>query len=82
MRKLFNKIFPGLVSSHPKTVERDGLTYHQDTNKPVTGIVEEFHENGQLMGRGNFIDGKREGLFEYFDEDGNLTDTRTYRVSR
>ena len=65
-----------------ETVTRDGLIYHQDTNKPVTGIVEEFHENGQLMGRGNFIDGKREGLFEYFDEDGNLTDTRTYRVSR
>ena len=62
-----------------ETVTRDGLIYHQDTNKPVTGIVEEFHENGQLMGRGNFIDGKREGLFEYFDEDGNLTKTETYR---
>ena len=54
------------------TVTRDGLTYHQDTNKPVTGIVEEFHENGQLMGRGNFIDGKREGLKEVFYRNGQL----------
>ena len=26
---------------------RDGIYYHQDTNEPVTGIVEEFY-NGQL----------------------------------
>ena len=62
-----------------ETVTRDGLIYHQDTNKPVTGIVEEFHPNGQSKVRGNFIDGKPVGLWEYFDEDGNLTSTQTYR---
>ena len=74
MRKLLNTLFPGLLSSRSQnvTVTRDGLTYHQDTNKPVTGIVEEFHENGQLMGRGNFIDGKREGLKEVFYRNGQL----------
>ena len=40
---------------------------------------ETFHENGQLEQRANFKDGKREGLWEEFDEDGNLTETRTYR---
>ena len=52
--------------------ESNDLTYHQDTNKPVTGIVEEFYSNGQLMGRGNFIDGKRHGLMESFHENGQL----------
>ena len=28
---------------------RDGITYDQKTNEPVTGIVEKFHENGQLV---------------------------------
>ena len=51
---------------------RDGITYDQNTNEPFTGIVEEFHENGQLMGRGNFIDGKREGLKEVFYRNGQL----------
>ena len=74
MKRLLNTLFPGLLSSRSQnvTVTRDGLTYHQDTNKPVTGIVEEFHENGQLMGRGNFIDGKREGLKEVFYRNGQL----------
>ena len=58
---------------------RDGITYHQDTNEPITGIVESFHENGQLQYRGNYTDGVQDGLVEFFDEDGNLTETRTYR---
>ena len=31
---------------------RDGIYYHQDTNELVTGIVEKFHENGQLKEKG------------------------------
>jgi len=79
MRKLFNKIFPGLVSSHPKTVDRDGLTYHQDTNELVTGIVESFHSNGQLEWRGNYIVGEREGLTELFYKNGQLHVRSNYK---
>ena len=60
-------------------IVRDGITYHQDTNEPVTGIVEEFYDDGQLWFRGNSIDGKRDGLYEEFDRNGNLTKTDTYR---
>ena len=38
-----------------------------------------FHENGQLEIIGNYIDGERDGFWERFDEDGNLTRTLTYR---
>ena len=51
---------------------RDGITYHQDTNELVTGIVEEFYDNGQLRWRTNFIDGKENGLQELFYENGQL----------
>ena len=29
-------------------VIRENIIYHEDTNEPVTGTVEEFYENGQL----------------------------------
>ena len=74
MRKLLNTLFPGLLSSRFQnvTVTRDGLTYHQDTNELVTGIVESFHSNGQLEWRGNYIVGEREGLTELFYKNGQL----------
>jgi antitoxin component YwqK of YwqJK toxin-antitoxin module len=33
-------------------------------------MYELFHDNGQLKKKGNYKDGKEEGLWEYFDEDG------------
>ena len=30
--------------------------------------------------RENYKDGKEDGLFEYFDEEGNLTKTEEYKV--
>ena len=43
------------------------------------GPYETFHENGQLALRGNNVDGETDGLSEYFEENGNLTGTETYR---
>jgi cytochrome c biogenesis protein CcmG/thiol:disulfide interchange protein DsbE len=58
---------------------RDGIRYHQDTNELVTGIVEEFHENGQLRDKSNFKDGVLDGLNEYFHENGQLLFRANYR---
>ena len=43
------------------------------------GFWKVFHENDQLLSRENYIDGKEDGLFENFDENGNLSITLTYR---
>ena len=59
------------VATGPFLIRGD-IYYHQDTNEPVTGIVEEFHKNGRLRDRGNYKDGKRDGPFEGFYEDGQL----------
>ena len=57
---------------------RDGIYYHQDTNELVTGIVEEFYNDGQLERRENRIDGKRDGLRESFHENGQLRIRQNY----
>ena len=51
---------------------RDGIRSHQNTNEPVTGIVEEFYEDGQLLSRKNYKDGEQYGLIEGFHENGQL----------
>ena len=60
-------------------IVRDGITYHQDTNEPLTGIIETFYENGQLERRGNYKDGKPEGLWERFYEYGQLKQKLNYK---
>ena len=52
------------------------------TNNPITtkdGIAEMYDENGQLSHKGNFKEGKKEGLWEYFNEDGTSKATETYK---
>ena len=44
----------------------------------VIGIVEWFHDNGQLFTSGLHENGEREGLWELFDKDGNLTQTEMW----
>jgi antitoxin component YwqK of YwqJK toxin-antitoxin module len=51
---------------------KDGLTYHQATNKLVTGITQDFYENGQLKSRTTFRGGKQHGLYESFYKSGQL----------
>ena len=51
---------------------RENIIYHEATNEPVTGTVEEFYENGQLKERRNYRDGVREGAWEYFHPNGQL----------
>ena len=41
-------------------------------------IKETFHPNGQLASRGNYVDREPIGLFEWFDEEGNLIWTENY----
>ena len=35
-------------------ITRNDITYHQNTNEPVTEIVAEFNKNGPLQYRANF----------------------------
>ena len=54
--------------------KRDGITYHQDTNEPVIGIIQSFFPNSsQIAERQTYRDGRRDGPSESFHENGKLS---------
>ena len=63
--------FGGLVTGEERTVYKKG--------REVSKTVVTFHENGQLRSRGNYKDGKQEGVWERYDENGNLTKTEEWK---
>ena len=43
------------------------------------GLHESYYENGQLNSKENYKDGKEHGFWEYFNEDGSLYQTKTWK---
>ena len=41
-----------------------------------------YYENGQLLVKGNYKDGSRDGLWEYFNEDASLLRTETLKEGK
>ena len=85
MRGFIKVLAPAIVfcilqigcSSESKLVEgpfviKDGITFMQSTDTPVTGTIKAYHANGQLMDRYFYKKGFREGLFESFHTNGQL----------
>ncbi|MEZ7971935.1 MAG: hypothetical protein QMC00_01150 [Pseudomonadales bacterium] len=68
-----------LVSCSPteftsdQIVERKGVSYELNSTTPFTGVVVDYHENGQLQVSSNYKDGKRDGLEEMYYENGQLS---------
>ena len=44
-------------------IERDGVFYTKDTNKPYSGAVFSLHKDGQKWEEGTYKDGKQDGLW-------------------
>ena len=61
-----------LEVAHEKLVERDGVTYEIDFDEPFTGRSVKYHENGNLKNRTDYVDGKKNGISEWFWENGVL----------
>ena len=59
--------------------ERNGLWYYQSHNDPVDGRVVEWYLNGQVRTEQNYKDGKWEGIFTEWDEQGNIIKQTTYK---
>ena len=53
-------------------VVKQGIVYEVNSTTPFTGSEVSYHENGQLELRGNYKNGKQDGLEEWFDENGLL----------
>ena len=62
-----------------KLVERGGLHYDVNSDKPYSGEVVWYYENGQKEGEGTFKDGKLDGLWTYWYEDGQKRGEGTFK---
>ena len=59
---------------------KDNLFYVKYARVPFTGVVEDFHDNGELWTKGNFRNGKKHGLWETtYYENGQLRFKENYK---
>jgi len=61
-----------------KLVERGGLHYEVNSDKPFSGEVVSYYSNGQKEKEGTFKDGKEDGLWIYYNEDGTVKELKEY----
>ena len=54
------------------------LTFNYKDGKLEDGLYEIYHDNGQLMFKGNYKDGKADGDWKCYYENGILNDTGTF----
>jgi len=60
-------------------VERDGVFYTQDTNEPYSGPVFSLYGDGKKKEEGTYKDGKEDGLWTYWNKDGQKWRERIYK---
>ena len=60
-------------------VVKQGIVYEVNSTTPFTGSDVSYHDNGQLKRKGNFIDGKEDGLHESYYENGQLDFRGNYK---
>jgi antitoxin component YwqK of YwqJK toxin-antitoxin module len=82
MRKIPNYLFIAgllLLSSCISKVldasgikEVQGIVYEKGSNSPFTGIVELKYPDGNLKAKGEFVEGKADGLHEEWYQNGQL----------
>jgi signal peptidase I len=59
-------------------VERDGIYYTKDTNKPYTGLVFTLYGNGVKKSEIFLKDGEPDGFYSFWHEDGQIGQQGTY----
>tara|TARA_X000001036_G_scaffold401539_1_gene406701 strand:- start:819 stop:1415 length:597 start_codon:yes stop_codon:yes gene_type:complete len=66
--------------SEKNLVIRNNLFYKKFTNKPFSGLVETYHENGQLKTTGQIINGKKNSLWEKYYSNGRQKSIGHYKM--
>jgi antitoxin component YwqK of YwqJK toxin-antitoxin module len=53
-----------------------------DENNRRTGYWEEYHDNGDVYSKGNYLNGKRDGYWEEYWSNGNLSSKGNYKNNK
>ncbi|MDG2313138.1 MAG: hypothetical protein P8M15_03800 [Alphaproteobacteria bacterium] len=59
-------------------VKRNGIYYKKYTDKPYSGSVKGTDEFGYIV-KGNYKDGKEEGVWEFYYDNGQIYSKPTYK---
>ena len=57
----------------------DGSPCPLTTVKDGNGVVVAYHENGQIRSKGSYKDGKQDGPWEFYDDNGQLIEKYSYK---
>ena len=70
--------FSETISQH-QLIEKDGLVNKKDSNQPFTGSILDVYDNFLIMGTGTYKDGKRDGMWISFWNNGNTQDEGKFK---
>lgn len=59
--------------------ERAGVFYMINSNKPFTGKIVDCYDNGKIKFEGNYLNGKKEGIFITWSEEGYKASELSYK---
>ena len=73
-------VFGQTVYTQDQVVFNNDSTLHLDksNNLPITGLLKEYHDNGQLSSANNYTNGEKEGLCKWYHENGQLSEEGNY----
>jgi antitoxin component YwqK of YwqJK toxin-antitoxin module len=71
--------FPQTKMDINNLIERGDVLYPPNDNKPFSGSVFDFHENGTEKLNGRYRKGLKNGKWKWWNEDGGLDSTGSYR---
>ena len=60
-------------------VDRNGVKYQQDSQKPYSGEIFDLYDNGNKKIEGSYKDGIEDGLWTYWDNDGSKYEGKVIR---
>ena len=72
-----NGLYYKKFTTVPFTGEESGIESGSLKNGMKNGEFVRFYENGQLQSKGNYKDGKPDGLWEFFNKDGSIDTEKT-----
>ena len=62
-----------------RIVERNGIKYEINSQRPFTGVLTEYHRNGQLSYSVTYKDGEAHGHLERYHKNGQLWLKKSYK---
>ncbi|MDP7465882.1 MAG: hypothetical protein QF795_06185, partial [Candidatus Marinimicrobia bacterium] len=71
--------FPQTKMDIDNLIDIGGLLYAPNNNKPYTGIVFDFYENGTEKLNGRYRNGIKNGKWTWWNRDGSIVKRGTYR---